>query len=265
LPSAIDNRPLNFNEFLEKLKYVIFTSATPGQYELGLVNNKPVQQIIRPTGLLDPTITIKPALYQIDDIVTQIIKCQEQNERVFILTLTIKMAEDLTNYLQERKIKAAYLHNHLKTLERTKILIDLRKGVYDVIVGINLLREGLDVPEVALICILDADKPGFLRDTRSLIQIIGRAARNKNGRVILYANKVTLEMEKAIAETDRRRQVQMAYNQKHGITPRTIIKAITEVTSFEQTTFTFPQITSAAQKQRLIIKLKREMQQASQN
>lgn len=237
LPSAMDNRPLNFNEFSQKLKQIIYTSATPADYELELIKkahapfNVPVQQVIRPTGLLDPTIEVKPTVNQIDDIIMQVAQRIKNNERVFITTLTIRMAEELTNFLQEKKIKVAYIHNELKTLERTKVLLDLRKGVFDVIVGINLLREGLDVPEVSLICILDADKSGFLRNTKSLIQTIGRAARNVNGHVILYGDVVTDAMIQAMDETKRRREIQITYNKKHNITPTTVKKPLSEIVS----------------------------------
>lgn len=237
LPSAMDNRPLNFNEFSNKLKQIIYTSATPSDYELELIKdaqppfNVPVQQVIRPTGLLDPTVEVKPTVNQINDIITQIGERIKNNERVFITTLTIRMAEELTNFLQEKKIKVAYIHNELKTLERTKVLLDLRKRVFDVIVGINLLREGLDVPEVSLICILDADKSGFLRNTKSLIQTIGRAARNVNGHVILYGDIITDAMTQAMNETKRRREIQIAYNEKHNIIPITVKKPLSEIVS----------------------------------
>lgn len=226
LPSALDNRPLRFDELMSKLKRIIYTSATPGDYELQQVNNEVIEQIIRPTGLLDPTIEIKPSLNQIDDIITQIHERKKLGDRVFITTLTIAQSEDLASYLQERNIKVAYLHSELKTFERSKVLMELRKGIYDVIVGINLLREGLDIPEVSLICILEADKQGFLRDTRSLIQTIGRAARNVRGHVILYADTISLSMKKAIDETDRRRNIQKEYNIQNNITPKTIKKDI---------------------------------------
>lgn len=237
LPSALDNRPLNFNEYSKKLKQIIYTSATPADYELSLIKdepvpfNVPVEQVIRPTGLLDPTIEVKPTVNQINDIIMQIKSRIKNNERVFITTLTIRMAEELTNFLQEKKIKVAYIHNELKTLQRTKVLLDLRKGVFDVIVGINLLREGLDVPEVSLICILDADKSGFLRNNKSLIQTIGRAARNVNGHVILYGDVVTDAMTQATNETQRRREIQIAYNKKHNITPTTVKKPLSEIIS----------------------------------
>lgn len=226
LPSALDNRPLRFEEFEGKLPQVIYTSATPGDYELNLVENKTVEQIIRPTGLLDPLIEVRPAKNQIDDILNEIEKRVAVNERVLITTLTIRMAEDLTAFLRQRGVKTTYLHNETKTLQRSQIIYELRKGKYDVLVGINLLREGLDLPEVSLILILDADKTGFLRSTKSLIQIIGRAARNINGKVIMYADGESEAMKDAIAETKRRRDIQIRYNQKHNITPKTIVKEI---------------------------------------
>ncbi|MCR5491140.1 MAG: excinuclease ABC subunit UvrB [Bacilli bacterium] len=227
LPSALDNRPLNFEEFEEVMATnVICTSATPGDYELDKANHEVVEQIIRPTGLLDPKIEVRPTTGQINDLIAEIKKRIERHERTMIVTLTIKMAEDLTAYLKDRDIKVAYLHNETKTLERTEIIYQLRKGKYDVLVGINLLREGLDIPEVSLICILDADKEGFLRSTRSLIQVIGRAARNANGLVLMYADYYSDSMNEAIAETNRRRAIQEAYNEEYGIIPTTIIKEI---------------------------------------
>ncbi len=226
LPSALDNRPLNFEEFTALMPQTICTSATPGDYELGEANNEVVEQIIRPTGLLDPAVEVRKTLGQIDDLIYEIKQRIAKNERVMIVTLTIRMAEDLTEFLKERGIKVAYLHNETKTLERTEIIYQLRKGKYDVLVGINLLREGLDIPEVSLISILDADKEGFLRSARSLIQIIGRAARNKNGRVIMYADTITDSMKVAIDETNRRRSIQQRYNDENGIVPETIIKEI---------------------------------------
>lgn len=226
LPSALDNRPLNFQEFEQVMPLTICTSATPGDYELNRANNKVVEQIIRPTGLLDPIVEVRRTLGQVDDIILEINKRIKNHERVMIVTLTIKMAEDLTEYLKEKGIKVTYLHNETKTLERSQIIYQLRKGKYDVLVGINLLREGLDIPEVSLICILDADKEGFLRSTRSLIQVIGRAARNKNGKVIMYADHMTDSMKEAIEETNRRRAIQQKYNDDNGIVPETIIKDI---------------------------------------
>lgn len=226
LPSALDNRPLKFEEFEKKINQAIFISATPGDYELNLVNNIVAEQIIRPTGLLDPLVEIKPTLNQVDDIINLINKQIEKNERTLITTLTIRMAEDLTKYLKNYGLKVVYMHNEIKTLERTQILYELRKGKYDVLVGINLLREGLDLPEVSLICILDADKEGFLRSERSLIQIIGRAARNEHGKVIMYADSITDSMRKAITETNRRRKIQNDYNVANNITPKTIIKEL---------------------------------------
>ncbi len=235
LPSALDNRPLKFEEFEEKINQAIYVSATPGDYELEKTNNKFVEQIIRPTGLLDPIIEVRKSEGQIDDIISEINDRIKKNERVLITTLTIRMSEELTNYLKEMNIKVAYLHSEIKTLERLKIIHDLRSGVYDCIVGINLLREGLDIPEVSLICILDADKQGFLRSTRSLIQTIGRAARNENGKVIMYADTYSDSMNEAITETQRRRAIQEEYNKIHGITPKTIIKDIKEVVTNEVT------------------------------
>ena len=232
LPSALDNRPLKFEE---KINQAIYVSATPGDYELEKTNNKFVEQIIRPTGLLDPIIEVRKSEGQIDDIINEINDRIKKNERVLITTLTIRMSEELTNYLKEMNIKVAYLHSEVKTLERLKIIHDLRSGVYDCIVGINLLREGLDIPEVSLICILDADKQGFLRSTRSLIQTIGRAARNENGKVIMYADTYSDSMNEAITETQRRRAIQEEYNKVHGITPKTIIKDIKEVVTNEVT------------------------------
>lgn len=227
LPSALDNRPLNFSEFEALMpSSVVCTSATPGDYELGRSGGEVVEQIIRPTGLLDPTISVRPTNGQIDDLLFEINKRIKASERVMVVTLTIKMAEDLTAFLKEKGIKVTYLHNETKTLERSQIIYQLRKGKYDVLVGINLLREGLDIPEVSLIAILDADKEGFLRSTRSLIQIIGRAARNANGQVIMYADSISDSMREAIDETMRRRGIQKAYNEENGIIPTTIVKEI---------------------------------------
>jgi excinuclease ABC subunit B len=228
LPSALDNRPLRFEEFEQKIKQIIYISATPGPYELEHSENV-VEQIIRPTGLLDPIVEVRPTKGQIDDLIGEIRDRIKKDERVLVTTLTKKMAEDLTDYLKEVGIKVRYMHSDVKTLERMQLLRDLRLGVFHVLVGINLLREGLDLPEVSLVAILDADKEGFLRAERSLIQTIGRAARNAEGRVIMYGDKITESMEKAIAETNRRRAIQEAYNKQHGITPQTVAKKIRDV------------------------------------
>jgi excinuclease ABC subunit B len=228
LPSALDNRPLKFEEFEQKIKNAIFISATPGPYEIEHCPTM-VEQIIRPTGLVDPVIEVRPTKGQIDDLIGEINDRLAKDERVLVTTLTKKMAEDLTDYLKEIGIKVRYLHSDIKTLERMMLLRDLRLGVYHVLVGINLLREGLDLPEVSLVAILDADKEGFLRAERSLIQTIGRAARNANGRVIMYADKITESMDKAIRETERRRSIQLAFNEKHGITPQTVQKRVRDV------------------------------------
>ena len=231
LPSALDNRPLKYDEFTKKIDQVIYVSATPGDEELNLTNNEVVEQVIRPTGLLDPTIEIRKTDGQIDDLVSEIRKRQEKNERVLVTTLTIRMSEELTAYLKELDISVAYLHSEVKTLERMQIIHDLREGKYDVVVGINLLREGLDIPEVSMIAIMDADKEGFLRSRRSLIQTIGRCARNANAHVIMYADKMTDSMKEAIDETARRRSIQEKYNKEHNIIPKTIKKNISEVIS----------------------------------
>ncbi len=233
LPSAMDNRPLKFNEFEDKINQVIYISATPGDYELEKTDKKIIEQIIRPTGLLDPIVEVKKPEGQIDDLIKEINKRIKNNERTLITTLTIRMAEELTNYLKNIDIKVTYLHSEIKTLERIKIIRDLRLGKYDVLVGINLLREGLDIPEVSLIAILDADKQGFLRSSRSLIQTIGRCARNVNGHVIMYADTISDSMRIAINETERRRKIQFEYNQKQGIIPKTIKKKIREIISNE--------------------------------
>lgn len=232
LPSAMDNRPLQFSEFEEKASQLLYVSATPGPYELEHTE-KMVEQIIRPTGLLDPTIDVRPTEHQIDDLLEEIVKRTERNERVLITTLTKKMSEDLTTYLKEAGVKVQYLHSEVKTLERIEIIRELRLGTYDVLVGINLLREGLDIPEVSLVAILDADKEGFLRSNRSLIQISGRAARNSGGHVIMYADKITDSMQYALDETARRRKIQKAFNEKHGLTPTTIQKDVRDSISAE--------------------------------
>jgi len=233
LPSALDNRPLRIEEFMSKLNQVIYVSATPGDYELS--HNFPiVEQIIRPTGLLDPVIEVREEKGQIDDLINEIEKRKMAKERVLVTTLTIKMSEDLTTYLRKRGYKVAYLHSEIKSLERIEIIRDLRIGTYDVLVGINLLREGLDIPEVSLVAILDADKQGFLRSSRSLVQTIGRAARNANGKVIMYANTISESMEYAITETNRRREIQEAYNKAHNITPKTIIKDVPNIITIKK-------------------------------
>lgn len=229
LPSAFDNRPLKFDEFEQRINQVIFVSATPADYEKGHSKSNVIEQIIRPTGLLDPKIEVKPVTNQVDDLIEQIRERVEKKERVLVTTLTKKMAEDLTSYLASLDIKVRYMHSEIKALERMEIIRDLRLGEFDVLVGINLLREGLDIPEVSLVAILDADKEGFLRSERSLIQTIGRAARNTEGKVIMYADELTDSMEKAISETNRRRKIQMEYNKEHGITPQTIKKSVREV------------------------------------
>jgi excinuclease ABC subunit B len=231
LPSALDNRPLNFEEWEARVGQVVFVSATPGPYELAKANGVVVEQIIRPTGLIDPPIDVRPVKGQVDDLLQEIRTRATRRERVLVTTLTKRMAEDLTQYYQELGVRVRYLHSDIETLERVEILRDLRRGEFDVLVGINLLREGLDLPEVSLVAILDADKEGFLRSAGALIQTSGRAARNVNGRVIMYADTVTRSMQVAIGETDRRRTLQQAYNEAHGITPQSIIKQIDDVMS----------------------------------
>ena len=264
LPSALDNRPLKFDEFEIKTNQVIYVSATPGDYELDKASNV-VEQLIRPTGLLDPTITVKKTDNQIDDIIEEIRKRKEINERVLITTLTIRMSEELTNYLKEMGIKVAYLHSEIKTLERLKIIKDLRQGIYDVVVGINLLREGIDIPEVSLICILDADKQGFLRSDRSLIQIIGRCARNEHGHVIMYADTYSEAMEKAIKETTRRREIQNRYNIEHNIIPKTIKKEIKEIVSNEIDNESSKPKMSKKELNNMLIRIEEEMKEAAKN
>jgi excinuclease ABC subunit B len=229
MPSAMDNRPLRFEEFEAIAPQTIYVSATPGDFELERSNGEVAEQVIRPTGLLDPVIEVRPVGDQVDDLLSEIYKCVELKERVLVTTLTKRMAEDLTDYLSEHNVKVRYLHSDIDTVERVEIIRDLRAGVFDVLVGINLLREGLDMPEVALVAILDADKEGFLRSARSLIQTIGRAARHLDGRAILYADKVTKSMEKAISETQRRREIQHAFNIEHGIEPQALVKKITDI------------------------------------
>ena len=265
LPSALDNRPLKFEEFEKKIHQVIYVSATPGDYELEKVNNHFVEQIIRPTGLLDPIIEVRPSLNQIDDLVGEIKDRTKKNERVLITTLTIRMAEELSNYLKELDIKVAYLHTEIKTLERLRIIRDLRLGKYDCVVGINLLREGIDIPEVSLIAILDADKEGFLRSSRSLIQTIGRCARNEHGKCIMYADKITESMDYAIKETKRRRAIQEEYNRVHGIVPKTIIKEIRDLISNVDDTKERKVKVTKKEKQRNIETIENEMREAAKN
>ena len=264
LPSALDNRPLKFNEFEQKLDKIIYVSATPGDYELEK-NPEYIEQIIRPTGLLDPEIEVIPTKNQIDDLIERINERINNNERTLITTLTIRMAEELTTYLKKINMKVAYLHSEIKTLERLKIIRDLRLGKYDVLVGINLLREGLDIPEVSLVAIMDADKQGFLRSERSLIQTIGRAARNANGHVIMYADTISDSMKIAIEETERRRKIQQNYNKEHNITPKTIIKEIREVVSNIKETEEKEIKMTKQEKQNLMLKIETEMKEAAKN
>ena len=272
LPSALDNRPLKLEEFEKHVNQIMYVSATPGDYELNQTDHK-VEQIIRPTGLLDPEIEVRPIKGQIDDLVGEVNKRIERNERVFVTTLTKKMAEDLTDYLKDLGIKVRYLHSDIKTLERLEIIRDLRLGKFDVLIGINLLREGIDVPEVSLVAILDADKEGFLRSTRPLVQTIGRAARNSNGKVIMYADSITDSMREAIDATERRRSLQMKFNKEHGITPKTIVKPIRDVISITKDSddkenkesfadLNFDELTKK-QKQNMIKTLSAQMQEAA--
>ena len=265
LPSALDNRPLKFEEFEKKINQAIYVSATPGDYELELVNNSYVEQIIRPTGLLDPLIEVRGSKNQIDDLIKEIDIRKERGERVLITTLTKKMAEELSSYLKDIDIKVAYLHSEVKTLQRMKIIRDLRLGVYDVLVGINLLREGIDIPEVSLIAIMDADKQGFLRSSRSLIQTIGRCARNSNGMVIMYADTISDSMSIAISETARRRKIQEEYNISHGIEPKTIIKEIRDLISNEDISVKEEKKDKLSKKEKvnMIDKLTKEMNEAA--
>jgi excinuclease ABC subunit B len=274
LPSALDNRPLNFPEWEQRVGQVVFVSATPGPYELSKSQGVVVEQIIRPTGLTDPPIEVRPVKGQVDDLLQEIRVRAARSERVLVTTLTKRMAEDLTQYYQELGVKVRYLHSDIETLERIEILRDLRRGQFDVLVGINLLREGLDLPEVSLVAILDADKEGFLRSAGSLIQTSGRAARNVNGTVIMYADTVTDSMRSALAETDRRRVLQQAYNVEHGITPQSIVKQIDEVMSsvYERDYLATPSIARGAERFRTqaeldahIAKLQGEMKAAATN
>ena len=266
LPSAMDNRPLKFDEFNKKVNQVIYVSATPGDYELELVDGKCAEQIIRPTGLLDPTIEVKKTEGQIDDLISEIKTRMEKNERVLVTTLTIRMAEELTSYLKSVGIKVQYLHSEVHTLERLKIIRELRMGKYDCLVGINLLREGIDLPEVSLIAIMDADKQGFLRSDRSLIQIIGRCARNANGHVIMYADTISESMDKAIKETERRRSIQEEYNRVHGIIPKTIVKEIKEVISnTDEEKIVENKKMSKKDKELIAENIEREMKEAAKN
>ena len=265
LPSALDNRPLKFKEFEDKIKQVVYVSATPGDYELEH-SKKPVEQLIRPTGLLDPIIEVHSTKNQIDNLIEEINKRTEIGEKILVTTLTIRMAEELTQYLKGLDIKVAYLHSEIKTLERLKIIHDLRKGKYDVLVGINLLREGLDIPEVSLVAIMDADKQGFLRSDRSLIQTIGRAARNANGKVIMYADYISESMDIAIKETNRRRKIQEEYNKKNNIVPKTIIKEINDIISNEVIEKEeYKEKMSKQEKAKLMIKVESEMKEAAKN
>ena len=267
LPSAFDNRPLNFDEFYSKINQAIYVSATPGEFERKH-STQIAEQVIRPTGLVDPEVIVKPTYGQIDDIISEIRGRIDRGERTLITTLTKKMAEDLTDYLRNMDLKVKYMHHDIDTMERMEIIRGLRLGEFDVLVGINLLREGLDLPEVSLICVLDADKEGFLRSETSLVQIIGRAARNAGGQVIMYADSVTPSMERAINETNRRRAIQMKYNEEHGITPKTIIKEIRdviEITPKSKSGDRENKRMSEQERRELIAKLTSEMKKASES
>jgi excinuclease ABC subunit B len=274
LPSALDNRPLNFEEWETRVGQVLFVSATPGPYELRRSGGAVVEQIIRPTGLLDPVIEVRPVRGQVDDLLAEIRDRASRGERVLVTTLTKRMAEDLTQYYQELGVKVRYLHSDIDTLERIQILRDLRRGEFDVLIGINLLREGLDLPEVSLVAILDADKEGFLRSGGSLIQTVGRAARNVNGKALMYADAVTDSMRQAISETERRRQIQEAYNREHGITPASIVKHIGDVLTsvYERDYVTVPLVAderaafrTQAELDAALVDLQRQMREAAVN
>jgi excinuclease ABC subunit B len=274
LPSALDNRPLRFEEFEQRVNQVTYVSATPADYELEKVKGKVVEQVIRPTGLMDPAIEVRPATHQVDDLLNELRKQVERNERTLVTTLTKRMAEDLTEYYADLGIRVKYLHSDIDTLERVRIIRDLRLGSFDVLVGINLLREGLDLPEVSLVAILDADKEGFLRSARSLIQTCGRAARNISGRIIMYADEVTDSIKRAVDETNRRRELQAKFNQENNITPETILKGISNVfqSIFEQDYVTVPLVRDEVARYRsveeiskLIEKLRKEMLKAAKD
>ena len=273
LPCARDNRPLTFEEFEGRIGQVIYVSATPADYELREAGGEVVEQVVRPTGLTDPEVEVRPAKGQVDDLLAEIRARAEKGERVLVTTLTKRMAEDLTQYYQELGVRVRYLHSDIETLERVEILRDLRRGTFDVLVGINLLREGLDLPEVSLVAVLDADKEGFLRSSGSLIQTIGRAARNVNGRAILYADVVTDSMRRAMEETGRRRERQLAYNEANGITPTTIVKAIDDVLAsvYERDYVTIepepsePEARTHGERVALLARLEQEMKAAAQN
>jgi excinuclease ABC subunit B len=272
LPSALDNRPLTFEEFEERVRQIIYVSATPSDYEMKKSKGRVVEQIIRPTGLVDPSLDVKPAKNQVDDLLEEIRKRVKKKERVLVTTLTKRMAEDLTEYYADLGIQVKYLHSDIDTLDRIEIIRELRLGKFDVLIGINLLREGLDLPEVSLVAILDADKEGFLRSAKSLIQTFGRAARNVNGNVILYADKMTGSMDQAILETDRRRKIQEEYNKTYQITPQTIQKSIRNIMAsiYESDYFTVPTVSdvkedygSAKEIPNVIQRLKKEMKEAA--